>query len=153
MRKLAANYIVSDSGKFLKNGILLAHEDGTALEFIDTKGNLDEIAQLTFHNGIVIPGNTFHRINLERTFPQPEGSFICSLVAGIEQISLHNLVEIGKQIQAQFPEMKIPEIMDSLNSVLDSQFRKERTPGIFLLVGSDLPGLHFTHKSRLKKIL
>ena len=153
MKKLAANYIVSDTGKLLKNGILLAGEDGTAHEFIDTKGDLDEMAQLTFHNGILIPGNTFRRINSESLFLGPEGSLICSLITGVEQISLHNLVELGKQVQAQFPEMKIPEIMDSLHSVLDRQFRKERAPGIFLLIGSDLPGLHFTHKSRLKKIL
>ncbi len=153
MKKLAANYIVSDAGKLLKNGILLAGEDGVAHEFIDTQGDLDEIAQLTFHNGILISGSTFRRINSESLFLSPEGSFICSLTAGVEQISLHNLVELGKQVQAQFPEMTIPEIMDSLNSVLNRQFRKESIPGIFLLIGSDLPGMHFTHKSRLKKIL
>lgn len=153
MKKLAANYIVSDTGKLLKNGIMLAGEDGIAYEFIDTKGDLDEMAQLTFHNGILIPGNTFSRIKSESLSWGPEGSFICSLIAGVEQISLHNLIETGKQVQAQFPEMKIPEIMDSLNSVLDRQFRKESVPGIFILIGSDLPGLHFTHKSHLKKIL
>ena len=158
MKKLAANYLVSEAGKFLKNGILVADEDGTAVEFIDTKGALDEIALLSFHNGILISGYAFIRINNESLVSKSEhflSSIINQFVAENTQISIRDLIEIGKQVQVKFPEMKIPEILSELNLCLQESdhFRKERVLGIFLLVGADLPGLHFTAKSRLKKIL
>jgi hypothetical protein len=158
MKKLAANYLVSETGKFLKNGILVAEEDGTAVEFIDTEGNLDEIALLSFHNGILISGFSFHRINAESTGSKSIhflSTTISQFVAELPQISIHELIEIGKQVQMQFPEMKIPEILSELNSFFteSGHFRKERIPGIFLLIGANLLELHFTAKSRLKKIL
>lgn len=147
MKKLAANYLISETGKLLKNGILLAEDNGVALDFIDTNGDLDEIAQLTFHNGILIAGQTFARID------SGNQAFISPTIQGKDQLSLHDLVELAKQYQIQFPEMQIPEIWNAINTILQPEFRKETTAGIFLLIGSDLPGLHFTSKSRLKKIL
>ena len=147
MKKLAANYLISETGKLLKNGILLAEDNGVALDFIDTNGDLNEIAQLTFYNGILIAGQTFTRINSESLV------FISPIIQGKDQLSLHDLVELAKQYQVQFPEMQIPEIWNAINTILQPEFRKETTAGIFLLIGSDLPGLHFTSKSRLKKIL
>ena len=158
MRKFAANYLVAENGDFLKNSILVAGEDGTVIEFIDTEGNLDEIAQLTFHNGILIAGYSLVRTNAEISVSEsdhPVRTFVIQEVAGQLQLSIQNLIEIGEQVQNQFPEMKIPEILSQINLVLleDHRFRKEITPGIFLLVGVDLVGLHFTSKTRLKKIL
>jgi len=158
MKKLAANYLVSEAGKFLKNGILVAEEDGTAVEFIDTEGALDEIALLSFHNGILISGYAFVRINTESSasISQHFLSFLVNpVIAEFNPVSIHNLVEIGKQVQMQFPEMKIPEILSELNfCILESGlFRKEIIPGIFLLIGADLLELHFTAKSRLKRIV
>ena len=147
MKKLAANYLISETGKLLKNGILLAEDNGVALDFIDTNGDLDEIAQLTFHNGILIAGQTFTRIN------SAIQAFISPTISGKDHLSLHDLVELAKQYQIQFPEMQIPEIWNAINTILQPEFRKETTAGIFLLIGCDLPGLHFTSKSRLKKIL
>jgi hypothetical protein len=51
--------------------------------------------------------------------------------------------------------MKIPEIIQEMTAFLLSggHFLKQNIPGIFLLMGVDLTGLHFTPKSRLKKIL
>jgi len=158
MKKLAANYLVSDAGKFLKNGILVAEEDGTAVEFIDTEGNLDEIALLSFHNGILISGYAFTRIKAESSVSQSVHflSFIVNpAIAEFNSVSIHNLIEIGKQVQVQFPEMKIPEILNELNLCLleSGLFQKAKIPGIFLLIGTDLLELHFTAKSRLKRIL
>ncbi len=158
MKKLAANYLVSETGKFLKNGILVAEEDGTAVEFIDTKGDLDEIALLSFHNGILISGYAFTRINPENPVCESEhflSSLIIPAITELNLVSIHNLVEIGKQVQLQFPQMKIPEILGELNSFFteSGHFRKDKMPGIFILIGSNLLSLHFTAKSRLKKIL
>lgn len=158
MRKLAANYLVSETGIFLKNGILVAGEDAIAVEYIDTKGDLREIALLTFHNGILISGFVFVKKNATIPASESEHSVRSVVLRSVEeqnQVSIQNLVELGKQVQFQFPEMKIPEIMNEISEVLltDGGFSKEKIPEIFLLIGTDLVGLHFTPKSRLKKIL
>lgn len=158
MRKLAANYVVSVNGDFLKNGIVVADEDGTVAEYIDTKGDLTEIAQLIFYNGILIAGFTFVRINAEIQVSETDHaiqSFIVQSITGQKQLSIQNLIELAKQVQDQFSELKIPEIIHEIIEVLllVGGFSKEKIPGIFLLTGNDLVGLHFTPKSRLKKIL
>lgn len=154
MKKLAANYIFSEPGQLLKNGLLLAEDDGTVVEIVDTKGDLDEIAQLTFHNGILFQEKTFIRVKTGNIATgNPCSELISQLVAGFAQISAREWVELGKQVQTQFPEMIIPEILEAINGILYSQFRMEKGRGVFLLTGTDLIGLHLTPKSRLKKIL
>ena len=158
MRKFTANYLLSDSGVFLKNGILVAKEDGTVVDFVDTKGDLKEIAQMSFHNGILMAGFTFSKNTAFVPLSEAENtvkSFVIRSVAGIFQFSILDFIELGKQVQDHFPEMKIPEIMNEIAEVLlaDSVFRKEKTPGIFLLSGVDLPQMHFTPQTRIKRIL
>lgn len=147
MKKLAANYIISESNKFLKNGILLAEDNGTATEYINTNGDLDEIAQLTFHNGILVAGQIFIRVNLEVKPPFNEN------IQDKEQLSLNDLIELAKENQLLHPERTIPEIWSALNADLALSYRKENAAGIFLLIGCDLPSFRFTVKSRLKKLL
>jgi hypothetical protein len=147
MKKLAANYLISETGKFLKNGILLAEDNGTPLDFIDTKGDLDEIAQLTFHNGILITGQTLTRLNAEDQTP------LYQIIQSKDQLTLGDLIELAKQYQLQSPDKTIPEIWSALNADLSLSFRKENATGIFLLIGCNLPGFRFTAKSRLKKLL
>jgi hypothetical protein len=147
MKKLAANYLISESNKFLKNGILLADDNGTAIEYIDTNGDLDEIAQLTFHNGILVAGQIFIRVNLDVKPPFNKN------IQDKEQLSLSDLIELAKKYQLQYPDKTIPEIWSALHADLALSHRKENTTGIFLLIGCDLPALRFTAKSRLKKLL
>lgn len=147
MKKLAANYLISDSDKFLKNGIILAEDNGTVIEYIDTRGDLDEIAQLTFHNGILVAGQTFTRLDSE---DQP---LLNQITQAKEQLSLSDLIEMAKDYQLLHPDKTIPEIWSGLNADLSKSFRKESVAGIFLIIGCDLPGFRFTSKSRLKKIL
>lgn len=147
MKKLAANYLISESNKFLKNGILLAEDNGTTIKYIDTKGDLDEIAQLTFHNGILIAGQIFTRINTEDQPP------LNQIIHAKEKLSLSDLIELAREYQLQSPDKSISEIWEALNADLSLSFRKENATGIFLLIGCDLPGFRFTAKSRLKKLL
>ena len=147
MKKLAANYLISDSDKFLKNGIILAEDNGTVIEYIDTRGDLDEIAQLTFHNGILVAGQTFTRLNSEDQLLHNQ------IIQAKEQLSLSDLIELAKEYQLLHPDKPIPEIWSVLNADLALSYRKENTTGIFLLIGCDLPALRFTAKSRLKKLL
>jgi len=158
MRKFAANYIVSESSVFLKNGILIAEEDGSVAEIIDTNGRLNEIAQLIFHNGILL--SAFKFVKTDQPIPSSGSdsvlhSFIISKAEGIDELTMSKWLEIGKLLQEQFPAMKVPEILNEISEVLlgGGGLAKHDIPGIFLLIGVDLSKLKFTPKSRLKKIL
>ncbi len=156
MRKFAANYVLSGDGTLLKNGIVIAGEDGKVTEYVDTGGDLDEIAQLSFYNGILVAGFTYLKTNVEIPVPETDlsiSSTIFQLIKEQNQLSVQQWIEIAKQVQEQFPEMKIPEIVHYLNDILISNggYVKEDAPGIYL-INADLVEMHFTPKSRLKKI-
>ena len=56
MRKLSADYIFTSVSSPLERGILVLDDDGTILDIIDTHGALEEMADLEFYNGILVPG-------------------------------------------------------------------------------------------------
>ncbi len=158
MKKFAANYLISETGTFLKNGLVILTDDGEVLEIVDTKGNLEEMEQLTFLNGILIPN--FKRVKVLPSSQQLSDefsvrSFIIRLADGLTEISLIRWIEFGVKIQKQFPGLAIPEIFEKLDAVLltDCGFSKQNISGLFLLKGTDLVNLHFTSGYRLKMIL
>lgn len=158
MKKLAANYVLSESGYLLKNGILIAEDDGSVLEYTDTQGNLQEIAQLTFHNGILLAGFTFIRVRETLQvfdYDQRFLSIFLPELAAKNEISVINWLEICKQVSEQFPDLVITEIFREITQMICAEggFRKEYTPGIYLLSGADLLVLKLTQNVRLKRIL
>lgn len=56
MRKISANYIFPVSDVPLKNGIIVLDSNNVITDIIDTGGNLKEIANLEYYNGIIVPG-------------------------------------------------------------------------------------------------
>ncbi len=158
MKKFIANYLVSETGLFLKNGILVATEDGTAVEYIDTTGDLKELAGLIFQNGIVMAGFAFVRTTGSTPVSEPNEtiqSFVYQRTTELNQLSLQDMIGLGKQMQNQFPEMNIPDIWQAITAVLLTNlgFMKQEVSGIFLLNGADLVRLQFTPKSKLKRIV
>jgi hypothetical protein len=153
MKKFAANYILSESGLLLKNGILIADDDGNVIKIIDTMGDLDETAQLVFLNGILIVNNLYIRKKSLDFAEDKLTQFVSLKINGHQQLSTAELIEIAKQIQAEFSNLKTPEITNSIYSLLNSSFNKEKQTGVFLLIYSDLIGLHFKPQSKLKRIV
>jgi hypothetical protein len=156
MKKFAANYLIAESGAFLKNGIVVAEDNGTVLQYIDTTDDLKEIAQLTFHNGIMMAGCRFLKTNSPVSESENQlNALVMKAVEGQNTFLLPDLIELGKLIQREFPEMKIPEILNVSMDMLQSNFGlfKESIPGIFLLTGVDLPWLRFKTTTKLKRIL
>ena len=158
MKKLAANYVISDSGELLKNGIILAEDEGSILEYIDTEGDLQEIARLEFHNGILLGGFTFVKVREAvpiMDFDSRFSSIILPKISGMNEISILKWMDICKKIPALFPDMMITEMMRGITDILctDGGFRKEDTPGIYLLTSSDLIVLKLTINCRIKRIL
>lgn len=158
MKKFAANYVISESGDLLKNSILIAEDDGTVLEYIDTKGNLQEMARLTFLNGILLSGFSFVRVREPLPVPDDDHRFSSLFLPEIEdknEISIQRWLEICKQIPAHFPDLVITEIFEEITNRIcqDGGFRKEYEPGIYLLTGIDLLVLKLTPNIKLKRIL
>jgi len=156
MKKFSANYLISDTGAFLKNGIIVCSDEGDPLEYIDTTNDLKEIAQLAFYNGILM-ANFIWVKSVASALDTPNNQTIKSVliqqVAGQTQVSIKDLIELAKQIQLQFPLMKINEILHEINCGLSNEgFSKQNIYGIFLLNGVDFVGMKFTPNSRLKKI-
>ncbi len=78
MRKLSAHYIITGTGAVLVKGIVILSDDGTVIETIDTKGELDEMANVEFYSGVLIPGfvNAHCHLelsNLRNVFPEKNG--------------------------------------------------------------------------------
>lgn len=158
MRKFAANYLISDTGMFLKNGIVIAEANGTIVQYIDTADDLKEIAGLIYHNGILIAGCNFLRANSPIIISETSDPIRTLVLNAVEEknvFTVINLIDLGKKIQDQFPEMKIPGILNEISEILLSNggFIKEYVHGIFLLIGVDLPQLRFKPTSKLKRIL
>ena len=88
MRKLSADYIFTSVDQPLKRGILVLEDDGTVLDVIDTHGDLKEMANLEFYNGILVPGFVNCHVHLEfsrarNSFPMHTGisGFIESMIS------------------------------------------------------------------------
>ena len=78
MRKLSAHYIITGTGAVLVKGIINLSDDGTVIDVIDTQGELDEMANVEFYSGVLIPGFVNAHCHLElshlRTiFPEKTG--------------------------------------------------------------------------------
>jgi hypothetical protein len=158
MKKFAANYLVSDTGDFLKNSILVAEDDGTVLEYIDTKGHLKEIARLVFYNGILLAAFNFVRVHEARSFDEPDNrlsSFLLAEAGSNNEVSIYAWLDACKKVQEYFPDMAVTEIFEGVTEFLvtDGGFRKESVPGVFLLTGSNLEILKLSQNSKLKRIL
>lgn len=88
MRKLSANYIYTCNNQILKNGIIELNDNGVITNIIDTKGDLREIPNLEFYNGVIVPGFINAHCHLELShlknkIPQKTGleGFIKHIIA------------------------------------------------------------------------
>ena len=78
MRKLSAHYIITGTGAVLVKGIIILSDEGTIIDIIDTKGELDEIANVEFYSGAIVPGFVNAHCHLELShlrgiFPEKTG--------------------------------------------------------------------------------
>lgn len=158
MKKFAAHYLLTHTGEVLKNGIAVVGGDGYIMEYIDTKGHIQEQEQMIFHSGMLTGA-----FDLVKGYHLSDNSFakdsfslqVVQSAADSQRLSFTQLVESGRQLQQQFPEMDVPALLNTMIRVLisDAGYVKEPQAGIFLFTGLDLKTLHFTAQSRLKKIL
>jgi cytosine/adenosine deaminase-related metal-dependent hydrolase len=65
VRRLSAHYVFTGCSAPLKRGIIELNEQGQILKVIDTKGMLEESANLEFYEGVLIPGFVNAHAHLE----------------------------------------------------------------------------------------
>jgi len=68
MRKIGANYIITNTGKALRNAYLEINQDGKILRLVEPDGDLQEVNQLEFYNGVLVPGFVNTHAHLELSF-------------------------------------------------------------------------------------
>jgi len=78
MRKLSAHYIITGTGAVLIKGIVILSDNGTVVDIIDTKGELEESSNVEFYSGVLIPGFVNAHCHLElshlhNVFPEKTG--------------------------------------------------------------------------------
>lgn len=100
MRKLSAHYIITGTGVVLIKGIIILSDDGTIIDIIDTKGELDEMANVEFFTGVLIPGFVNAHCHLElshlrNVFPEKTG-----LPGFLKNVVEHRNIEGDKAIEA-----------------------------------------------------
>ena len=56
MRRFSANYVYTNAGLPIRNGVIGVNDEGVIVEIIDHKGQEKEYAHTEFRNGIIVPG-------------------------------------------------------------------------------------------------
>lgn len=155
MRKFAAHYLLTPTGRLLKNGIALAKDNGT-IQWMDTKGQVDEYERMIFHSGLLLEGFEFQKMpGSALHFPPPENSpSLFNQFAHLNRLSLNEWVELAKQLQVLQPEMDMVKIIEHMEQELKTMgYEKKTIPGLYLLSGMDLGNLRFKDKTSVKKIV
>lgn len=157
MKKFAANYLISEEGLWLKNGMVFLDENGAIVEMVDTRGEFREIAQLTFLNGILL-GNFKYKLSNSseiQTNRSEERSAIFHLISNKSEITISDFIGYCARISKEYPESIIPEVFAAVHSEITESygFSKQVLPGLYLLSGVDLKDLVFRNEFKLKKIV
>ena len=86
MKRLTAQYVITNSGPPLKRAVITIEDDGTIIKIEDTAGDLKEKHSTEFYNGIIIPGFVNCHCHLELSHMKGSISEGKGLGGFIEQI-------------------------------------------------------------------
>jgi aminodeoxyfutalosine deaminase len=86
MKRLTAQYVITNSGPPLKRAVITIEDDGTIINIEDTAGDLKEKHSTEFYNGIIIPGFVNCHCHLELSHMKGSISEGKGLGGFIEQI-------------------------------------------------------------------
>jgi hypothetical protein len=157
MKKFAANYLITQSGKFLKNGMVTIGQDGWITEITDTHGDLQEVAQLIFCNGILMADFGYIQTGPKVVKPVHQDEIEALIEAfsnDSPKLSSQKTIELCVQIQAMYNKMTIPEIMTRVTEFFmrDGRYIKQELAGLILLSGNDLVNLKFRTTCKIRRI-
>jgi cytosine/adenosine deaminase-related metal-dependent hydrolase len=93
MRRLSAQFILTNAGPPLKRGVITTNDDGTIIKVENTNGSLREHQSVEFHNGIIVPGFVNCHCHLELSHLKgavPEGTGLVEFLIQLQNIRNRN---------------------------------------------------------------
>ncbi len=159
MRKISANIIITNTGKPLINGIIEIDDLGYIHKVTDTKGQLKEVGNLEFYNGIIVPGFVNAHCHLELSHMKgilSEGKGLPNFIREIinQRFSPKNLQE---QIKTNDKKMQAEGIVacgdisntnDTISTKLNSTIYYHTFAEVFT-IGDELPETAFARGETL----
>ncbi len=134
MRHLSADYIFINKNKFLKRGILSIDKNNVICDVIDTAGNIKEVENLEYYNGIITPGFVNAHCHLELSYLKgviSRGGGLSEFISEIvrKPTPPHNLSDIIMRADAEMQAEGIVAVGDISNT--DSSFEVKQKSPIF----------------------
>jgi cytosine/adenosine deaminase-related metal-dependent hydrolase len=169
MKRLAAQYIITNAGPALKRAIVTTEDDGTIICIEDTAGDLKEKHSTEFYNGIIIPG-------FVNCHCHPELSLLKGYISEREGLD-NNIYEEGivlsadfcnsileelKTLQFNFPEISTDDLIFWATAHAARALGKEdqfgkieqgKNPGLLLLQNVDLINLKLLPESFVTRLI
>lgn len=122
--RLSANYVFTNTGEPIRNGVVGVDGYGVVVEIIDHKNETKELSRTIFRNGVIIPGFVNSPIlselkNLMGKLPQGEGTdtFLSSIYSHSPELDVNDYwqsLSTFNQIQIilnHFPLLSFGEVL------------------------------------------
>lgn len=91
MRRYSANYVYTNLGKPIRNGIVELNDDGVITKIYDPKGEIKELAFTEFYNGVIVPGFVNTHCHTELSYLKGKIKPNSGLHGFINQLNSHKL--------------------------------------------------------------
>ena len=125
MRNLAAQYVITNTGRPLKRAVITTEDDGTIISILDTTGALTEKRSIEFYNGIIVPG-------FVNSHSHPELSHMISIFEELKTIHLH------------WPDIPIEDL---------GSIEPGKKPGLLLIENVDLQNMKLLPESTVRRLI
>jgi cytosine/adenosine deaminase-related metal-dependent hydrolase len=168
MKRLAAQYIITNSGPPLKRAVVTTEDDGTIISIEDTAGDLNEKHSTEFYNGIIIPG--FVNCHLEpshlkgyiSTSMSVPDNIMCKEGIVLSADICNSILEKLKTLQFNFPEILLKDLIFWATSNGARALGEEdkfgkiepgKNPGLLLLQNVDLINMKLLPESFVTRLI
>lgn len=109
-RRFSANYVFTNTGKPLRNGIVGVDDDGVVVEIIDHNEGVREYSRTLFHNGVIVPGfvNSPILSELKSLLNKlPQGDEMSTFLSAIGKLPSSNEASSGWESLSTFNQIKL----------------------------------------------
>lgn len=146
MRRFSANYIYTNCGKPIRNGVVGVDDNGVVVEIIDHKGQEKEYAHTEFRNGIIVPGFVNAHCHTELSHLKgkiDQGTGLANFVDQIRNSRLAGDIIDDKPIQDAIADMNrqgivaVADICNATDSFFAKQNSKIRFVNLIEVLGLD----------------